>query len=130
LLGTRVLLAEDNVVNQTLAVHLLKSLGCHVDVARDGNEAVMMATTAESAPYDVILMDCHMPELDGYRAATAIRDRMTGKAPPILALTAAGSADDVQKARDAGMEALLQKPMDADGIRAHLGRVVSKAAMR
>ncbi len=127
--GTRVLLAEDNAVNQRLAEHLLTSLGCTVDVAHNGSEAVSMA---QSGAYDVILMDCHMPEMDGYRAATAIRraagSTRVGRAPPILALTAAGSAEDVRRAREAGMDELLQKPIDVEGIRASLGRVVGARA--
>ena len=118
--GKRVLLAEDNVVNQQVAVHLLTSLGCSVDVAKDGNEAVAMA---KGGRYDVVLMDCHMPEMDGYRAAAAIRAH-AGQALPILALTAGGSPEDIRRARDAGMDAFLQKPIDVDGIRDSLGRVV------
>lgn len=117
--GTRVLLAEDNIVNQRLAVYLLTSLGCRVDVAGDGAEAVRLASERS---YDVVLMDCHMPEMDGYRAAAAIRARL-GSALPILALTAAGSEEDVARAREAGMDELLQKPIDVEGIRASLARV-------
>jgi CheY-like chemotaxis protein len=122
--GTRVLLAEDNVVNQRLAVYLLTSLGCRVDVAGDGAEAVRLATERS---YDVVLMDCHMPEMDGYRAAAAIRARL-GTTLPIFALTAAGSDEDVARAREAGMDELLQKPIDVEGIRASLARVAPTRA--
>jgi signal transduction histidine kinase/ActR/RegA family two-component response regulator len=122
--GTRVLLAEDNVVNQRLAVYLLTSLGCRVDVAGDGAEAVRLASERS---YDVVLMDCHMPEMDGYRAAAAIRARF-GSGLPILALTAAGSDEDVARAREAGMDELLQKPIDVEGIRASLTRVAPPRA--
>lgn len=121
--GTRVLLAEDNVVNQRLAVYLLGSLGCVVDVAADGAEAVRLASERS---YDVVLMDCHMPEMDGYRAAAAIRARV-GPALPIIALTAAGSAEDVVRARAAGMDGLLQKPIDIEGMRASLARIAPAA---
>jgi signal transduction histidine kinase len=118
--GTRVLLAEDNVVNERLTVAVLHSLGCTVDVARNGAEAVRMVSAAK---YDVVLMDCHMPEMDGYRAAAEIR-ALVGKALPILALTAAGTAEDVRRARESGMDELLHKPIDVDGIKTSLGRAV------
>jgi signal transduction histidine kinase/CheY-like chemotaxis protein len=122
--GTRALLAEDNAVNERLALMILAQLGCRVDVARNGEEAVRLAS---ERPYDVVLMDCHMPEMDGYRAAAEIKQRH-GSSLPILALTAAGSADDVRRAREAGMDALLEKPIDVEGIRGSLGRVVSPPA--
>ena len=66
------LVAEDNSVNQMVAVRLLERLGCRVDVAGNGAEAVQMATRL---PYSLIFMDCHMPEMDGFEAALEIRRR-------------------------------------------------------
>jgi signal transduction histidine kinase/CheY-like chemotaxis protein len=120
LAGARVLLAEDNLLNQRLAVHLLHSLGCSVDVAQDGAEAVRLV---DEHRYDVVLMDCHMPTMDGYRAAAAIRQKI-GPELPILALTAADSTDDVSRAREAGMDGFLKKPIDVDGMRASLAGVL------
>jgi signal transduction histidine kinase len=118
--GRRVLLADDNAVNQRVAALMLQSFGCEVDVAGDGNEAVKLA--AERS-YDVVLLDCHMPKMDGYRAAALIRAH-AGASPPILALTAA-SEDELDRARAAGMMDVLRKPVDADSMRAALQRAIS-----
>jgi len=84
--GCRVLLAEDNAVNQRVAVLLLERLGCRVDVAGNGLEALDLSGRL---PYDIIFLDCQMPELDGYGAARAIREREAGGLRvPIIALTA------------------------------------------
>ena len=84
--GLRVLLAEDNVVNQKIAVRLLERLGCDVTLATNGREAVAASLRGD---YDIILMDCQMPEMDGYQAAAAIREtERPGSHIPILALTA------------------------------------------
>ena len=77
--GCRVLLAEDNVVNQRVAVLMLERLGCRVDVAGNGLEAIDLSGRL---PYDIIFLDCQMPELDGYGAARAIRAREAGAPGP------------------------------------------------
>ena len=107
--GLRVLLAEDNVVNQKVAVRMLERLGCRVDVAGDGGEAVAMA--AETG-YALILMDCRMPAMDGYDAARAIRRAEThGLHVPIVALTAHAMAGDREKCLAAGMDDYATKPI-------------------
>lgn len=109
--GCRVLLAEDNIVNQRVSVRLLEKSGCLVDVASDGNEAVAMSA---QAPYELILMDCHMPNLDGYEATRAIRDREgTLRHTPIVAVTAAAMVQDYERCMAAGMDDYLSKPIDA-----------------
>ena len=110
-LGLQVLLAEDNTVNRRVATAFLERLGCRVDVATDGRRAVAMV--AENL-YDVILMDCHMPEMDGYEATREIR--MLGgrwRALPIVALTAAALPEDQARCFEAGMNHYLTKPLDS-----------------
>jgi signal transduction histidine kinase/HPt (histidine-containing phosphotransfer) domain-containing protein/ActR/RegA family two-component response regulator len=107
--GARILVAEDNPVNQRVAVLLLERMGHRVDVAGDGQEAVR---AVQSLTYDLVLMDCHMPELDGYQAARQIR---AGEAPghhlPIVALTASVLPEDRARCREAGMDGFLAKPV-------------------
>ena len=105
------MLAEDNTVNRRVATAFLERLGCRVDVATDGRRAVAMV--AENL-YDVILMDCHMPEMDGYEATREIR--MLGgrwRALPIVALTAAALPEDQARCFEAGMNHYLAKPLDS-----------------
>jgi signal transduction histidine kinase/ActR/RegA family two-component response regulator len=103
-----ILLAEDNEINQKVAIALLKKSGHTVHVAQNGYEAVL---AVQNQPFDVILMDMHMPEMDGLAATRAIRC-LPGPASslPIVALTAAGSLADIQTCMDAGMNYFLVKP--------------------
>jgi two-component system, sensor histidine kinase and response regulator len=123
---TRVLVAEDNSVNQMVAVRLLERLGCRVDVAGNGAEAVQMATRL---PYNLIFMDCHMPEMDGFDATVEIRRREsdTGVAPmPIVALTASVLQEDRDRCVSAGMNDIIGKPVQP----AELAQVLSRLAKR
>jgi PAS domain S-box-containing protein len=107
----RVLVADDNSVNQMVAVRLLERLGCRCDVAGNGAEAVQMASRL---PYDLIFMDCHMPEMDGFEATLAIRRREVElglAATPIVALTASVLQEDRDRCASAGMNDLLGKPV-------------------
>ncbi len=107
----RVLVAEDNSVNQLVAVRLLERLGCRVDVAGNGVEAVQMATRL---PYSLIFMDCHMPEMDGFEATLEIRRRENDlglTAMPIVALTASVLQEDRDRCVSAGMDAIIGKPV-------------------
>jgi CheY-like chemotaxis protein len=103
----RVLLAEDNQTNQKVATLMLTKAGYRVDVASNGAEAVRLAL---HVGYDVILMDCQMPEMDGYEAARRIRERESGSHTPILALTASVMAEDQRECLAAGMDDLVPKP--------------------
>jgi PAS domain S-box-containing protein len=116
----RVLLVEDNPTNQRLAFYLLKKLGCAVDLASDGREAV---ARVQEQRYDVVFMDCHMPEMDGLAAAAEIR-RIEGTARrvPIIALTASVMEDDRAKCLRAGMDDFLSKPIVLDDLAAALRR--------
>jgi PAS domain S-box-containing protein len=114
--GLRILLAEDNAVNQKLAALLLKREGHDVTVVGDGNEAVR-AVAQDS--FDVVLMDLQMPEMDGFEATAAIRaaERGTGRHLRIVALTAHAMKDDHDKCLDAGMDDYLTKPIDPARLR-------------
>jgi signal transduction histidine kinase/ActR/RegA family two-component response regulator len=107
----RVLLAEDNPTNQRVATLMLSKNHCQVDVASDGAEAVRMAI---EVGYDAILMDCHMPQMDGFEATRRIREQEIGKHTPIIAMTASVMEDDLQRCRDVGMDDEVTKPFDMD----------------
>jgi len=111
--GVRVLLAEDNLVNIEVARIQIEKLGCIVDVAYDGNEVLSMF---DSNPYDLILMDVQMPELDGLQATREIRIREAeiGTRIPIIALTATAFAEDKKACEEAGMDGFLSKPFKRD----------------
>jgi len=108
----RVLVAEDNPVNQLLVVHILARAGHAVAVANDGVEAI---ECLESATYDVVLMDVQMPDMDGFQATAEIRrrERWTGRHLPIVALTAHAMKGDQERCLDAGMDAYVPKPIQA-----------------
>jgi PAS domain S-box-containing protein len=108
--ATRILLAEDNLVNQKVARATLEKLGFEVEVASDGIQAV---NAWKSGRFDLILMDCQMPNLDGYSATREIRRLETGeRRTPIIALTAHAMKGDDAKCRAAGMDDYLTKPLD------------------
>ncbi len=118
--GIRVLLAEDNPVNQKVAVRMLEKAGCQVDVATNGREAVEMYGWRS---YDLVLMDCEMPELDGFGATKAIREReLSGRRIPIVALTANALSSDRNVCLDAGMDDYLSKPVEKATLRRVLAR--------
>jgi two-component system sensor histidine kinase/response regulator len=126
-LGLNVLLAEDNVVNQRVAMRQLQSLGCTVTVVGTGRQAV--DRTASEA-FDLVLMDCHMPDLDGFSAARLIRDReRLGRSRlPIVALTAGAMEQDRLACLASGMDDVLSKPIDLETLRAALSRWVRTGA--
>jgi PAS domain S-box-containing protein len=107
--GCRVLLAEDNEINQIVAADLLQSVGLVVDIANDGNAAVEQARAHH---YDLILMDVQMPVLDGIEATLVIRQWPGQRQVPIVALTASSLAEDRRACLDAGMNEVLIKPID------------------
>jgi signal transduction histidine kinase/CheY-like chemotaxis protein len=116
----RVLVAEDNVVNQKVAARMLERLGLRADVAADGQEAVQMH---DMRPYDLILMDCHMPEMDGYAATAEIRRREGSRARiPIVAMTAEAMEGCRENCLEAGMDDYIAKPVKLDDLAEALRR--------
>jgi signal transduction histidine kinase len=124
LAGKRVLLAEDNPVNLQVAVAMLESLGLEVDCAGNGNEAVRMAL---AQPYDAILMDCQMPETDGFEATRRLR-AAGQRSVPIIALTANAMAGDRERCIDACMNDYLSKPFTRDAIAQAVSRWMAAPA--
>ncbi len=114
-MSTRILVAEDNLTNQKVFAAMLENLKCRVTIAANGIEAVQKFETLEP---DIVLMDCQMPEMDGYQATGEIRDRekALGKRTPVIAITAHAMAGDRQKCLDAGMDDFLTKPFKMDDL--------------
>ena len=112
--GKRILLAEDNEMNQIIAVTILEEAGFAVEIAVDGTEAVEKMEKAPAGYYDIILMDIQMPQMNGYEAAKRIRALDDpGKAGiPIVAVTANAFEEDRKTAVEAGMNGHLAKPYD------------------
>ena len=120
--GLRVLLAEDNVINQEVVGAMLRSRGCEVCVVSDGAQAL----AALEQPFDAVLMDWHMPHTDGLTATRRIREgeRKTGLHVPIIMLTARVAEDDVRTCLDAGADHFLAKPVDWESLIGALRRCV------
>ena len=118
LTGRRILLAEDNLINREIAVEILGMTGAAIDTAEDGAEAVRLYESAEPGTYTVILMDVQMPVMNGYEATGRIRSsgREDAERVPIYAMTANTFAEDVARARDAGMNGHIAKPIDINAL--------------
>ncbi len=122
----RILVAEDDRANQRVAQRMLEHLGCTVALATNGREAVRMAA---EQPYDLILMDCAMPELDGYQATAQLRAREgDGPRTPIVALTANAMSEDRKRCLAAGMDDHLTKPICPSDLTRILDKWVLPAA--
>ena len=117
---TRALLVEDNATNQIVGAMILRNLGCQVDVAANGREAMEMVDTFL---YDLVFMDCEMPEMDGFEATAAIRRRPDSKSRlPIIAVTAQAMQGDQERCLLAGMDDYISKPVKLEDFAAALKR--------
>jgi PAS domain S-box-containing protein len=117
--GSRILLAEDHQLSQEILFEMLEGLGCTVDLASDGTEAVELA---QAKHFDLILMDVQMPRMDGLTATRVIRTLPANRATPVLALTANAFAEDRQRCLEAGMSGHVGKPVTPAGLAHALGK--------
>jgi CheY-like chemotaxis protein len=118
----RVLVVEDQAVNRAVVVRLLEKLGCSVDSAENGREALAAVAKQE---YDLVLMDCQMPEMDGFEATAQIRRKEdSGRRVPIVALTAAALAGDRERCLAAGMDDYLTKPVRREQLESLVRRML------
>jgi CheY-like chemotaxis protein len=118
--GARILLVEDNIVNQRVGVGLLAHLGCQVEVAVNGEEGVKKAL---AGAFDVILMDCLMPIMDGFTATRVIRNKaLHPRRTAIIALTASGMEDDRRRCLAADMDAVYLKPIQIETLAALIAK--------
>jgi CheY-like chemotaxis protein len=123
-LPMRILLAEDNATNQKVSATMLKRLGYAVDIVGNGREAV---EALRRQMYDLVLMDVHMPEMDGLEATQVIcREWPAGQKPEIVAMTASALPEDVQQCLAVGMDAVMTKPASIDELRATLERAAGR----
>jgi CheY-like chemotaxis protein len=121
----RVLVAEDNVVNQKVALRMLERLGIRADVAANGQEAVEMLA---KLPYDVVFMDCHMPEKNGYEATAEIRRLQdSSQRVKIIAMTAEAVGDSRERCLAAGMDYFIAKPVRLEDLIGVLANAIGKS---
>jgi PAS domain S-box-containing protein len=130
LAGAHVLLVEDNPVNMTIAAAMLEQWGVVVEQAADGEQALAAVerALAEGRRHDAVLMDVQMPQMSGFEATRRLRARDDAKGLPIIALTAAALTSERDEALAAGMNDFLTKPIDAERLRAALGRWIAPRA--
>lgn len=124
----RILLAEDNAINQQVSLRILKKLGYHADAVGNGLEVL---ESINKVPYDLILMDCQMPDMDGYTATEEIRkiERSKGKHIPIIAVTAHALKGDRERCIVAGMDDYISKPIDVKVLERVLERWLQKKSL-
>ena len=122
----RVLVVEDNELNREIARELLEDDGFIVETAEDGETAIVMIGRSDKDYYDAVMMDIQMPGIDGYEAARSIRKMFDKEHAeiPIIAMTANAFEEDMEKARSAGMNAYIAKPVDSESIRSILRQVI------
>ncbi|KAF5175483.1 Ethylene receptor [Thalictrum thalictroides] len=121
--GLRVILADDDGVNRLVTRKLLEKLGCHVSAVSSGFECLSALGTAGSS-FQIILLDIHMPEMDGFEVAMRVRKFQSRSCPLIVALTASADEDVWQKCLQVGMNGLIRKPVLLEGMAAELQRVL------
>ena len=122
--NVRILLAEDNLINQKVAIRIIESMGFHIEAANNGQEAVEML---EKKKYDLVLMDVQMPVMDGFKATQAIRTSETiDNSIPIVAMTAHAMKGDRERCLDAGMDDYVPKPINQGELRKAIDRQLSE----
>jgi signal transduction histidine kinase/DNA-binding NarL/FixJ family response regulator len=117
--NVKVLVVEDSLVNQMIAREILETIGCSVNIAENGQKAVEMFA---KGLYDLVLMDCQMPIMDGYEATREIKSSKNGKQTPVIAMTANAMPADCKKCFEAGMDDFLSKPTNSKAISAMLNK--------
>jgi signal transduction histidine kinase/DNA-binding response OmpR family regulator/HPt (histidine-containing phosphotransfer) domain-containing protein len=123
LIGARILLVEDNEINQQIAVELLESAGATVKVANNGREAIeTLSQGPQPVPFDMVLMDLQMPEMDGYQATAKLRADPRFASLPIIAMTAHATIEERQRCLGAGMNDHISKPIDPAMLFSTVGR--------
>ena len=128
LAGARILLVEDNEINQQIAVELLEGAGATVTIATNGREAVEILTTGpQPPPFDAVLMDLQMPEMDGYQATAKLRADPRMASLPIVAMTAHATIEERQRCLAAGMNDHVAKPIDPASLLDTVGRFYEPA---
>jgi two-component system sensor histidine kinase/response regulator len=125
--GARILVTEDNEINQQIAVELLEGAGATVTIANNGREAVEMLSGSGPLPFDVVLMDLQMPEMDGYQATAKLRSDSRVAALPIIAMTAHATVEERQRCLAAGMNDHVAKPIDPAALFEAVGRFYEPA---
>jgi PAS domain S-box-containing protein len=126
--GARILLAEDNDINQQIAVELLEGAGATVRIAKNGREAVeILSNGPQPPPLDMVLMDLQMPEMDGYQATAKLRADKRFETLPIIAMTAHATIEERQRCLAAGMVDHISKPIDPALLYEIVGRVYQSA---
>jgi two-component system sensor histidine kinase/response regulator len=127
--GARILLAEDNDINQQIAVELLQGAGANVKVANNGREALeILSNGPQPPPFDLVLMDLQMPEMDGYQATSKIRGDARFNALPIIAMTAHATIEERQRCLATGMVDHISKPIDPGMLFETVGRFYKSTA--
>ncbi len=128
LLGRRLLLVEDNAISQEVAREILERAGARVTLAGNGREAVARVEEADP-PFDAVLMDVQMPEMDGFEATRLLRGRPAGRGLPIIAMTASALPSDKQRCLDGGMDDHIAKPIDVEQLFEVLTRWVGRTML-
>ncbi|MFO7816816.1 MAG: response regulator, partial [Desulfovibrionales bacterium] len=121
--GLRILVAEDNSINQEIARDVLENAGVEVEVAKDGREAL---DAAHADKFDLILMDVQMPNMDGFEATYRIREDLNESAPPIVAMTAHALEGDQERCMRAGMAGYVSKPIKQEVLYKTIHNVIEK----
>jgi CheY-like chemotaxis protein len=123
--GKHILLVEDNAINQMLVKYTLSSSGADIDICETGTKAL---EKLHQNSYDVILMDIHMPELDGYQTTEIIRNELKLQTP-ILAMTALSVSSEEEKCRKVGMNGSVPKPFTIESLTSALAKFISPAQL-